>query len=154
MGYEARCKPVDRRECSKSGLISHSRVAAIWSYPIELTRHHFQSASQADDAVLGANIGSDPFAANLAEDGRDVDDRAAASLHHGPDLRANTKENAGQIDVDDLLPLADRKVRGEGGVASDACIVAGHVQPAERLRGGGDERGMIFGAPSIGVPIK
>src|ERR1039457_3198850 len=46
MGYEARCKPVDRRQCSKSGLISHSRVAAIWSYPIELTRHHFQSASK------------------------------------------------------------------------------------------------------------
>ena len=109
---------------------------------------------QADDAVLGADIGSDPFAADLAEDRRDVDDRAAASLQHGPDLRANTKENAGQIDVDHLLPLADRKVRGEGGVASDACIVAGNVQPAERLRGGGDESVMIFGPPSIGVSIK
>jgi hypothetical protein len=44
MGYESHRKRVDRRERSKSGLNSHSRVAVMWSYPIELTRLHFQSA--------------------------------------------------------------------------------------------------------------
>jgi hypothetical protein len=28
------------------GLSRHSRIAAIWSYPIELTRLHFRSASK------------------------------------------------------------------------------------------------------------
>jgi hypothetical protein len=69
-------------------------------------------------------------------------------------LGADAEKNARQIDVDNSLPLFDREVGGERGIASDASIVAGNIQPAERIAGGCDESLVIIGAAGIRVPIK
>jgi transposase InsO family protein len=53
------------------GLSRHSRIAAIWSYPIELTRLHFRSASKTVGSDNGTELTSNAILSWTAETGVD-----------------------------------------------------------------------------------
>ena len=83
-----------------------------------------QRPHQADDAVLGRDIGRDIGVALQAGGRGDEDDAAASALRHAGQRRLHGQERAGQVDVERALPVGERgPVRrcaaGHAGIGDD-----------------------------------
>jgi hypothetical protein len=101
-------------------------------------------------AAVGRRVGK----AHGTEDGRHIDDGAAAALQHGGDLVFAGIEHAREIDAQHLLPGIQWIVgRGRTDTA-DAGVVAGHIQTAEVAHGQGHQRFMIRRAAGVGAQIQ
>ena len=104
----------------------------------ELERHRLR---QPPDRVLRRAVVREPGAARVDRvDRRDVDDRAAVALlphlrRGGPDA----EERAADVDAEDAVELGRRHVL-EQEVREHAGVVDEHVEPAEALDGGPDQR--------------
>src|SRR5262249_8550206 len=88
--------------------------------------------------------------AGLADDRRDVDDAAGATLDHVLDGGLRQVERAGQVDRDDLLPVVVGHL-GHGPVDGDAGVVHQDVQPAVLLDDVADHATAVFAAADVPV---
>src|SRR5438094_2881791 len=93
----------------------------------------FQSCGprQADNAVLGRDVGTDTGIAGQGADRRVVDDRAAALAFHLPQFVLHAAPHAAQVDPDHAVPVVTGAVGGRGDTGHDACIVERRVESAE-----------------------
>ena len=66
---------------------------------------------EADDAVLGGDVAGGAGPADQAGGRGHVEDRARALLGHRAELVLGAEEDAVEVDVDDLLPAVERRVR-------------------------------------------
>jgi hypothetical protein len=99
------------------------------------------AAGQAEDAVLSGVVGGPAGVADKSAQGGAVDDRAAALGSHLGELVFHAGPHAAQVDcghpIERLRWFVGRVTDRE----LDARVVEGHVEPAERIDGGGDEGG-------------
>nr|GEU28230.1 hypothetical protein [Tanacetum cinerariifolium] len=145
----------------RAGLVRHAPhgwrvdVAGAHGIDADAARGIFQrrSLGQSHHAVLGGDIGAVLARGHLAQDGRHVDDGAAACGQHGWQLVAHAVEHAGQVDADDLVPVFNRVLADVGRRRAHARVVAGDVQRAVVLDGGGHERFVVSGQRHDGMGI-
>ncbi len=118
---------------------------------IEFTRMlNWPSSSAADlrqpaHRPLGCHVRVHHDRATQPLDRGDVDDRAAAGGLHRFDRRLHAEEGAGQVDVDDLLPLRHVE-RADLAERHDAGVVDQNVELAELV-----DRGRDRGLPLVGL---
>src|SRR5581483_6414587 len=86
---------------------------------------------QADNAVLGRDVGADTGVTRQRTDRCVVDDGAAALAFHLPQLVLHRAPHAAQVDPDHAIPLFARALGRWGDAGHNACIVEGGVEPAE-----------------------
>ena len=96
-----------------------------------LERDHL---GEADDAVLGRDVGRLEGRGGQAVRRGDVDDPAPALRAHQRQRRGGGVEGRGEVDRDDLVPLLGREV-GDRRDVLDAGVVDQDVDAADRLGG-------------------
>ena len=87
-----------------------------------------------------------------ALDRGDVDDRAAAGRLHRLDRSLHAEERAGQVDVDDLLPLRHVEL-ADLAQRDDAGVVDQNVELAELVDRGGDRGVPLVGLGDVEVDV-
>ena len=95
---------------------------------------------QAEDAVLGCDIGDRARESHGAEDRRHVDDRAAAVASHRGDLRASAEEDAVEVDRHHGSPSIQGILAGGRLRAPDPGVVHPDVETSELVDGRCDHR--------------
>ena len=88
---------------------------------------------QAGDRVLGGRVGRRVRPRRVRRDRAVVDDPAAARVLrlHDPERLLRAEEDAGQVDVDDALPLLEGQVLQRDRRRADAGIVEQEIEAAE-----------------------
>src|SRR5207244_736464 len=113
---------------------------------------HRELAREADDAVLGRDVGGPAARAHDAGDGGDVHDAPGGPrqhLHEGP-LAAD--ERAGEVDSDHALPEGQRQLGGGRVPVENAGRVDHDPERPERGDGPGDAR--VHVAPAACVALE
>src|SRR5215211_8631748 len=106
----------------------------VYAYPL---RGVFQGGGlrQADDPVLGCDVGWRVFYADAAQDGRHVDDRATSRSGHGAYLGAHAVEDSVEVDRHHPTPGVQVVLPGRLGRPADTGVVDGDAQGTEFLLG-------------------
>ena len=96
---------------------------------------------EAGDRVLGGGVGRGVRPRRVRGDRAVVDDAPAARrlVLHQPEGFLRAQERAGQVDVDDALPLLERQVLERDAGRVLAGVVEEHVEPAELLLRGREQ---------------
>ena len=94
---------------------------------------------ETDDAVLGRDIRGDHRLADLALDGRDVDDATPALLDHSGQRALGRDERRVQVPADRHFPVVERHIHSGQQDPSAAGVVHEDVQMPEMRSGLIDE---------------
>jgi hypothetical protein len=108
--------------------------------------------AQADQPVLGRQVGGLVDRGHQAVHRGNVDDAAPAALAHARQHRLHDVEGRGQVDGEDRVPALDREVLDRAGVL-DAGVVDHDVDRPERARGRVDQAGGLVGAGQVGLHV-
>src|SRR5690606_1933239 len=107
---------------------------------------------QADDAVLGGDVGRLRVRCDQSVDRGDVDDATVTACLHAGQGAAHGVEGGREVDGDDRIPLGYRE-RLHPRHMLDAGVVDQDVDAPETLFGGGDHRLDLVGAAEVGIAV-
>src|ERR687894_716754 len=109
-----------------------------------------EAHGQAEQAGFGGGVVGLADVAGLADDRADVDDAARPAVEHVLQDRAGEVEGAGEVDLDDPVPVFDGHL-ADGLVQGDAGVVDQDVEAAVGVEDFPDDSFAVFGGADVAL---